>query len=119
MRWRRWVYFLIGVVILLLGVASYCFAVLQVSAGDPVAARCGLTEVESGSPRFVDNDYWPVSITCRNPDGTTKTDVLFDWRSVAVVVALAAVFFGLFAYVGSKESVRPRSIPRPRMHAER
>lgn len=112
MKWRRWIYFVIGIGILVMGFASYGLAAFQVSTGDAVAARCGLTKGESGQPAFVENDYWPVSITCRNPDGTTKTDVLFDWTNVAVILALASIFFALFAYVGFKEGVStPKRLP--------
>jgi hypothetical protein len=112
-RWRRWIYFIIAIAILLFGAVSYGFSILSVNASDPIMRHCGLTKVESGSPRFVDNDYWPVSITCRNLDGSTRTDVIFGWGSLGIYLGLAAVFGGLFVYVGRRESARSRPTAAP------
>lgn len=105
---RRWIYLLVGVGIIVLGVLSYGMAWLRVNASDPVVAQCGLRKTDSGyTSRFVDNDAWPVSITCRKPDGTTSTDVLFGWSHVAFLGGLASIFVGLFVYVGRRRRSAP------------
>ena len=109
LTWKRGVLFAIGVCVFLVGAVSYGVAAARISTSDAVAKHCGLTNGESGSPAFVRSDYWPVSITCENPDGTTETDVFFSGTKGGVYVVVVSVSFGLFIYLGLQEEERRRN----------